>query len=335
MLIFFIFSICVLIFFYACEKSKINVLITFTTTILITYLIIYPKSSIDSVISGTDLFVKSVFPTLFPFLIFTNILTSYGGISLFGKLFGNFLAIPLRISKNSIFPIIISFICGYPLGIKYSNDLHNKNLISDNEFQRLVNIASNASPLFLIGTVGISMLNNKTFGYILIAANYLSCILISYFIPNKKSLTQIKKSENIKFKNNFSEILKLSLENATKTCVLVGGFIILFSLIKEILTNNIFSQILFEKIPLIKPILIGIFEITNGINILSQMNISPHIKLSIISALCSFSGICIILQCYSLVYKNKDFKLNKYILYKIIQAIISFLITLVLSKFLM
>ena len=327
MLIFFIFSIVILIFFYICEKSKINVLVTFLITIIITYLVIFPKSSIESVSSGTNLFIKSVFPTLFPFLILTNILINYGGINIFGKLFGKLLIKPLKISKNSIFPLMVSFICGYPLGTKYLNDLHNKNLISNNEFQRMINIASNASPLFLIGTVGVSMLNNKTLGYILLIANYLSCILISFLTPYKKDILTNELPKSTNTKNNFGEILKASLENAIKTCSIVGGFIILFSLIKEILINNIYSQILFNNFPILKSLVIGFFEITNGINLLSQTNISIPLKLSIISALCAFSGICIILQCYSFVYKNQSFKLNKYIFYKLIQSIISFIIT--------
>lgn len=314
-------------FFYICEKSKINIIITFLTTITITYLIIFPKSSIESILSGTNLFVKYVFPTLFPFLILTNILINYGGINIFGKLFGNLLAKPLKISKNSIFPLIVSFICGYPLGAKYLNDLNDKNLIKKNEFQRMINIASNASPLFLIGTVGVSMLENKIYGYILLIANYLSCIIISFLIPYKKDdyLNETHKKQNQK--NNFGEVLKSSLENALKTCAMIGGFIILFSLIKEILINNIYSQILFKNFPIIRSLTIGIFEITNGINLLIQTDISIFLKLSIISSLCSFSGFCIILQCYSFVYKNPLFKLNKYIFYKIIQAIISFFIT--------
>lgn len=327
MLIFFIFSIVTLIFFYTCEKSKINVIITFLITITITYLIIFPKSSIESVLSGTNLFVKYVFPTLFPFLILTNILINYGGINIFGKLFGNLFIKPLKISKNSIFPLIVSFICGYPLGTKYLNELNNKNLIKKNEFQRMVNIASNASPLFLIGTVGVSMLENKTYGYILLIANYLSCIIISFLIPYKKDnyLSEMSKKQN--HKNNFGEVIKSSLENALKTCAMIGGFIILFSLIKEILINNIYSQILFKNFPILKSLIIGIFEITNGINLLIQTNIHIFLKLSIISSLCAFSGFCIILQCYSFVYKNPWFKLRKYIFYKIIQAIISFFIT--------
>ncbi len=314
-----------------CEKSKINVLITFTTTILITYLIIFPETSIESIINGTNLFIKSVFPTLFPFLIFTNILTNYGGISILGRIFGKFLMKPLKISENCVFPIIISFICGYPLGIKYTNDLYNKKLISDNEFQRLTNIASNASPLFLIGTVGTVMLNSKSMGYLLIIGNYLSSILISYFIPYKNDPIPNTKMEGVSYKNNFGYVIKLSLENALKTCAIVGGFIILFSLIKEILINNMFSHILFKNIPILKSILISIFEITNGIDMLSKINIPIYVKLSIISGFCSFSGICIILQCYSIVYNNKLFKLGKYIKYKLIQAIFSFLITFLLS----
>ena len=68
-----ILSIMILGIFYICGKSKINALITFTITISITYLIIFPKSSIDAVLNGTNLFINSVFPTLFPFLILTNI----------------------------------------------------------------------------------------------------------------------------------------------------------------------------------------------------------------------------------------------------------------------
>ena len=330
MLIFLIFSIIVFILFYLSEKSKINAIATFIITILITYLIIFPKSSIDSIISGTDIFIKNVFPTIFPFLIFTNLLINYGGINIIGKLFGKFLSKPLRISQNSIFPLMVSFLCGYPLGTKYLNDLYEKNLIQKNEFQRMCNIASNASPLFIIGTVGVAMLGNKNLGYLLLISNYLSCILVSFLIPYKEDkIMNVYHGKN-SVKTNFGDTLKSSLENALKTSAIVGGFIILFSLIKEILLNNIYSQILLENFPIMKPLIIGFFEITNGISLLCQMNLSNPIKLSFISAFCSFSGICIILQCYSFVYKNKNFKIKKYILYKIIQAILSFIITFVI-----
>lgn len=334
MLLFLILSVMILSIFYISEKSKINAITTFIITILITYLIIFPKSSIDSVINGTDLFMKSVFPTLFPFLILTNILINYGGIDIFGKLLSPIISKPLGISKNSIFPLLISFICGYPLGIKYLNDMYNQQMIKKDEFIRMTNIASNASPLFIIGTVGVSILENKILGYILLFSNYISCLLMSFILPTKnKTLVTIVPIEKNTSKNNFGNILKSSLENSLKTCAMVGGFIILFSLLKEIILNNFFTQVLTRDLPILKSIIIGILEITNGIKLLSDTNISMQLKLSLISFFCSFSGLCIILQCYSFVYKNNKFKINRYIFLKFVQGVISFILTFLICTF--
>ena len=333
MFIFLLFSLTIFIFFYMCEKSKINVFVTFILTIIVCYLIIFPKSSIDSILLGANLFIKSVFPTLFPFLILTNILINYGGIRIFGNLFGFAFKKLFNISQNSIFPLLVSFICGYPLGTKYVEEVYEENLIDKNEFNRIVHIASNASPLFIIGTVGFSILNNKNLGYFLLIANYVSCIIVSFFLPYNKSFRSINEKHYFKKNKNFGDILKSSIENSIKTCSIVGGYIILFSLIREILLNNIYTEILFNDLPVTKSLLIGFFEITNGINLISETSISLNLKLSLISALCSFSGMCIILQCYSFVYKNNNFNLKKYILFKFFQAIIAFIITFILCYF--
>ncbi len=335
MLAFLILSMFVIGVFYLCGKSKINAVITFIITVITVYLVVFPKSSMDSVLVGAHLFINSVFPTLFPFLILTNILINYGGIDIFGKIFGKILSKPLRISKNSVFPLIMSFICGYPLGTKYLNDLHENKLIENNEFSRMVNIASNVSPLFLIGTVGTAMLGDKNLGYILLIGSYLSCILVAFFIPYKKDVVISHTQANHSNKTNFGNVLKGSLENAIKTCAIVGGFIILFSLMKEILINNYYTQVLLKNTPILKSIIIGIFEVTNGVSIISGINIGIPLKLSIISFLCTFSGACIILQCYSFVYKNKAFKIGKYIFYKFLQGILSFVVTYIASLILL
>lgn len=81
---------------------------------------------------------------------------------------------------------MVSFLCGYPLGAKYAADLYENDIISFSTFERLVNIASNPGPLFIIGAVGTSMLKNKYLGYILLISCYLSCIAMGIILPNKK-----------------------------------------------------------------------------------------------------------------------------------------------------
>ena len=67
----------------------------------------------------------------------------------------------------------------------------------------------------------------------------------------------------------------------------------------------------------------GLFEITNGINIISTININTIItKLIFTSFLLGFGGISIMLQVLSIVSKT-DLSIKPYILGKILQGIIS------------
>ena len=99
-------------------------------------------------------------------------LICYDGIELYSKLIGPIICTPLRLSKQCSLPLIISFLCGYPLGAKYSTDLYEKGFICEEEYIRLLNIASNVSPLFLLGSVATAMFNNSYVGYIMLIGSY-------------------------------------------------------------------------------------------------------------------------------------------------------------------
>ena len=72
---------------------------------------------------------------------------------------------------------------------------------------------------------------------------------------------------------------------------------------------------------------------TNGCSIISTLSLSLPLKLSIISFLCSFSGLAVIAQVSSFVSETK-INYSKYIFFKIIQGIFSFIITYILFKLL-
>ena len=72
---------------------------------------------------------------------------------------------------------------------------------------------------------------------------------------------------------------------------------------------------------------------TNGCSIISTLSLPLSLKLSIISFLCSFSGLAVIAQVSSFVSETK-INYSKYIFFKIIQGIFSFIITYILFKLL-
>ncbi len=146
-----------------------------------------------------------------------------------------------KIKKECSFPLIISALCGYPLGAKYSCDLYQNKDINFSTLERLINIASNAGPLFIIGSVGTSMLGNPYAGYVLLLSNYISCIIIGIILPNRTTKMYRDFKENFNIPNkNIGESFKNSIEGAIKTCVSVAGFVILFSLLLSIIKTILY-----------------------------------------------------------------------------------------------
>ena len=322
-----IFAIVLILCF--CIKN-VNILITILCTILIGQIILTPKICIDGVITGALLFFYKVFPSLFSFLVVSNIILSYDGVYIYSRVMGKFLCKPLKLPVNCSFVLIISMLCGYPLGAKYACELYEKNLIDLSTCERLLNIASNASPLFVLGSVGISMFNNSTIGYTLLLSNLLSCIFMGFLMPSKKTYrAPLQEKRHIYVHENIGKSLKNSIENAIKNCMSIGGFVIIFSVVNNILKSNFLFNSLIHWVSkftgisydIIEGTFLGTIEMTNGCNLISSSTASLTLKIIIVSFLFTFSGASIISQVYSFTYKFK-ISMKKYVIGKIFQGII-------------
>ena len=324
-------------------KLRKNQIITILITLFIALFIINLSICIESTFTGLNLVIKAILPTLFPFSVICNLIIHYDGISFYSNILGPIICKPLKLSNCSSFPIVASILCGYPLGCKYCCDLYELGYISKEEFLRLLNISSNASPIFLIGSVGVAMLGNIKYGFILLIANYLSPLIIGFF--TKKNTHEFNNSNEYPLKTggsyNFGVIIKTSIENAINTTLQVGAFVIIFSIIIGIIKNSSLINIIFnniEKVLSLSPnslygIFLGSIEYTNGCKILTSISSSIIFKLSAISFICSFSGLSIIGQISSFTGKF-NISLKKYSFIKFIQGIISFTITFIFSSIL-
>ncbi|GAA0788701.1 sporulation integral membrane protein YlbJ [Hathewaya limosa] len=311
-----------------------NKIFIFLLSILIVNILIFPKPCINGSLNGLRLFITALFPCLFPFLVICNLIVAFNGAYIYAKLLGPILCKPLGLPLQSSVVLILSALCGYPMGAKYTADLYEAKIIDFNTAEKLLNIASNASPLFIVGSISLTMLKNKYFGYILLCSNYLSCFLMGLLLKDKRdnnynSNNYLNSHPYIPVKN-FSTAFSKSVEDAISVTLRVGGFVIIFSMLMEIIKSNTFFSIAFlnkEFTGLISSLSLGILEITNGCNSISLLNIPMFLKLGFISFLISFSGICIILQVYSFLYKF-NFSIKKYILRKFFQGILSSLLTI-------
>lgn len=296
--------------------------------ILLFSLFIFQESNFETVKQSTDIFLSSILPSIFPFILFTNMLLISNGLV--------FLKPILKENYYVFFCIITGFLCGYPMGAKTTSAMLNEKKISYKQAKFLLSFVNNCNPIFILSTVGLSILGNVKYGLILCISHYLSAIIISLIYLSHTIIHKSnKKSNNFKINetkilhNSIFEVLDASIKSTLSTlgnifsCVTI--FNLLFSCIKQIIIHFKLSN---TAISLIS----SIFEVTQGIkNIVTNTNYTDSISLCLISFALGFSGFAIIFQIYSCIYKDK---INVfYIIYnKLKQGILSSIITYICLK---
>lgn len=324
-----------------------NLMFTLLFSVLIVYIILNPRNCIEYTLNGAKLFFNSVFPSLFPFLVIVNLIFAFGGMEIYAKFFGKILCVPLGLPKECSVVLLASIFCGYPLGARYAEKLYENKIINKKTLQRLLNIATNGSPLFIIGTVGTVMLHSSFIGYVLLISNMISCIVMGFILPGRSTSKQNKgyihssvaitaiESES----PNLGVALKTSLEDAVKTCLSIGSFIIIFSVITSIIKGSALYYTAINQLSILTPLptsvvngtFLGLLEITNGCNILALSNLTLNSKAILCSFLIGFSGLSITAQVYSFVYTCK-ISMKRYLFFKTIQGIICAFITFLILK---
>ena len=257
-------------------------------------------------------------------------------------------------------------------GAKIVNKFYEDGICNKQEAERMLAFTNNSGPLFIIGTVGISLFGNTTIGIILFITHILACLTVgllfgfiskknnnSHHIKTKFNSVILNNRTNISNKNSkkynfldkyrkspivkaFSEtrnasttykmsdlgtIISTSINNAISTILLIGGFIVLFSIIISIVNNlNLinyltnFFNILHIPTNYIKHIFIGLLELTNGVNSVCNMHIKHMSTQIIITAfLLGFAGISIFLQIFSIAAKN-NLSMKPYFIGKVLQG---------------
>ena len=245
----------------------------------------------------------------------------------------------------------MGIISGYPTGAKIIVNLKNEGLCTKEEAERMLAFTNNSGPLFILGTVGISLFGNSMIGFLLLLTHILAClsvgIIFRFWKSNKSTstyystITKNNKKEEVDF-SNLGDILGKSIMSSIKTIVMIGGFIVLFSVILSILkSSNIISLIGQILQPIFKlfnandiqfsnSFICGIIELTNGlVNITSIPCKEISINIILTAFLLGFGGISILMQVYSIIAKS-DISIKPYFIGKLLHGILAALYTFIL-----
>ncbi len=279
---------------------------------------------VNSVNFSFEICINNLFPTLFPFMILSNILMEYGFIDITSELLKKIMNKIFKVHENTTSILILSIISGSPSNAKFINDLLNKNLININQANKILLFSHFVNPLFILNTIGITFLHNKKLGIIILISHYLGNIILGIILRNYKpykTKTKFNISKTLNTiknkKNNFILILTNSITSSINTLIIILGVITSCLIITNLLN--------------IKPPFNGILEITQGLKYISNINNSLLIKTIITTFLISFGGFSIHAQVFSIL-NNKKIKYIPYLLSRLTHGIISSIMVYILFK---
>lgn len=315
-------------FFIRIKRNIIPLFICF----FIILLLMFSKTNLIASKNGLILWATCIVPSLFPFFVATELLNQTKIPQLFGRYFYRYMKPIFNVPGEGAYAFIMGIICGYPTGAKIVSSFYNNGICTKAEAERMLAFTNNSGPLFIVGTVGVSFFGNTQIGVLLLFTHLLASLsvgilfsFISRFFVKRFTRSANEKIYNTKecTINNLGDFLMSSISSSISTLFIIGGFVIIFSVIVSILNNiNFFNIFTYLGIPLkySKSIFSGIIELTTGISLASSI-IAKNISYNIIicAFLLGFGGISVLLQVFSISSKA-NLSIKWYFYGKILQG---------------
>ncbi|NMA86282.1 MAG: sporulation integral membrane protein YlbJ [Tissierellia bacterium] len=324
------------------KKSLGNMVFLLIILLILMGILKNPQLSFKAASEGLMTWVNLVMPSLLPFFIISEILISIGFVDIIGKLLEPIMKPVFNLPGISTFPFSMSIVSGYPMGGKIVSNLRKNNRITKNEAERTLALSSTSGPLFMLGAIAVGMLSNPKLGPLILYPHYMGAIslglIYSFKTDKKRSIKPneiISKISSLKEHPPIGFVLMNSVKNSMNSLFLIGGFIIFYTVVIELLFISRFMNLIYYVLPIDKVILqgllAGIIEITTGCKKIASSNLNLIGKITIINFLIGWSGISIHSQVLAFL-SSTDIDIKKYIFTKFFHGLLSSIYGIVLYK---
>lgn len=288
--------------------NKKNIIIIYIFIILELLILFNSNIIIKSVNSSSLMFIKKIFPSLFPTMVIGNILIKSNVYLIIPKKIKAFLFKKFNFSNSTMELFIISLITGSPSSAMYINNYLNSGLINKKEAEALLSSTHFINPLFIVAGVGVGVFNNVKIGFVLFIMLFISTLIKIYLNKNNFKNSK-KKIINIKNTNLITNITS-SIKESINALLLIFGIVVIFNILVSLVSH------ILDLSELASCVINGLLEMTGGIIKLSNLNVNIYIKIFLAYYFLNFGGLCIQMQSMSMI-DNKKIRYLKYLIFRL------------------
>lgn len=321
---------------------------------IIIFMVLYPEPAFVSATEGLRVWWEVVFPALLPFFIGAEILMGLGVVHFMGVLLEPLMRPLFNVPGTGSFVMAMGLASGYPIGSVLTAKLRRQGLCSKTEAERLVSFTNTADPLFMSGAVAVGMFGLPGIAGIIMMSHYLSSLTVGFllrFYKPHSTVTDVTRGSGWVLLRGLramrlareedgrplGQLMGDAVKNSVQTLLVIGGFVILFSVVLRILTLagvvrvmvDIFARILRPlgvDLDVCHSIVKGFFEITIGTQAAAQAQAPLLDRTMIAGAIIAWSGLSVHAQVAAMT-QGTGINLKPYVLARVLHAVLAALYT--------
>jgi sporulation integral membrane protein YlbJ len=300
--------------------------------VILLLIVAYPTNSVQAGLRGVAIWWDVLFPSLFPFFVVSEIMLGFGIVHFFGTLLDPMMRPLFRLPGPGGFVMAMGFASGYPVGARLTSQLWDSRLVNRSESERLIAYTTTADPIFLIGAVAVGFFGDATLAPILALSHYGGAILLGLLLrlrsrgdvtesasidagqPLVRRAFEAMHRARLEDARPFGQLLFDGIRSALKLVIVVGGLVVFFSVVIEVLTRAHVMTALQAGIgaalglitlpaPLAAAVVNGLFEVTLGAKAAgaSIQGVSLQAQVVVAAFGLSWAGLSVHAQIMSLV----------------------------------
>lgn len=309
------------------DKNKFSTnFILATAVFFAAAMVIFPDITESGSKTAIVIWANSIVPILLPFFIFAD----------FIKRTGNPEMLPKR-----VYPFIIAFLSGYPVGAKVVSDLVSSGRLGREEAEEVLSYSLITGPAFIIGTIGAFLGSYKAAG-VAAAAHYMGAAVNGLLYRNPKNHkrkgyddrtgTEEMRNRGVSSANRQAAPLEnftAAISAGFKAMAVILAYLILFMIAIDLLeAAGLFEMINNETV---SSVLKGLLEMTAGSNMISLCDINLSLKTALISFVVSFGGLSVVGQSISMT-SGSGIRAGTILKIKLTHGLLAGIISVILSR---
>lgn len=278
-----------------------------TAVLLFIALVCFSARAAEGARQGLSLCANTLAPSLFPFFVLSNLLTSLGLPDLLGQRLEPLARRLFRVSGCGTQAFFLGISGGYPLGASVTAELRRNRQISQGEAQQLLAFCNNSGPAFILGAVG-GVFDSPRAGILLYATHVLAALCVGLVFRRESDNAPGKPPPPppVPVPVSFGQAFPVAVSRALNTTVTVCGYVVLFSALL-----NLF-ELPAGFSPLTKAMLAGFLELGSGIAALRGLSLTP-LHLAAAAFLLGWGGVSVHLQTLGIT-ADTDIKCARHLL---------------------